>query len=205
MASNPLDEDARRVLEERRAKAYHFLWTQIVWLHAEWEQFRKLFAESPAVIDTLNHTAPAFFVLLKDIMWDHVLLSISRLTDPAKQGSHENLTVHSLPALTRDDEIFGHTLAGLIEKRSSTWDFARRRRDKHIAHLDRDAALTTAISLGSRNDVEGALAAFREIMSTFHDRFFGETDLRFKKHHMGGDASRLLDVLRLGLDREEAE
>jgi hypothetical protein len=40
---------------------YHAVYNDVVWLHAKWQQFRKLF-DSPENVDLLNHVA-GFFLL----------------------------------------------------------------------------------------------------------------------------------------------
>jgi hypothetical protein len=51
---------------------YHGLHNEVVWLHAKWLEYRKLFAKSDKRIELLNDTAGFFFKVVQDTLWENV-------------------------------------------------------------------------------------------------------------------------------------
>jgi hypothetical protein len=58
-----------------------------------------LFGTTPERIDLFNRSAETFFGLVFDVLWDDILLHISRMTDREKVARRETLTIRSLPRL----------------------------------------------------------------------------------------------------------
>ena len=65
---------------------YEQLENEVIWLHLKWEFYLQLFGVDEKRIELLNTTAPQFFGVRQDTMFDNLLISISRLTDPPKTG-----------------------------------------------------------------------------------------------------------------------
>src|SRR5207249_4014102 len=59
-----------------------------------------LFSTSKEAVALMNETAPTFFVRHEQLLIHHIILSISRMTDPSQSGSRkkaqENLTLRRL-------------------------------------------------------------------------------------------------------------
>jgi hypothetical protein len=53
----------------------------------------------------MNRTAGFFFTVVEDALWHDILLHITRLTDPPKQGDYENLTIFRLSSVLPGDEL----------------------------------------------------------------------------------------------------
>src|ERR1700693_1009310 len=49
-----------------------------------------LFSTSREAVDLMNQTAPTFFVRHEQLLFDHIILSVSRLTDDKRSGSRKN-------------------------------------------------------------------------------------------------------------------
>ena len=81
---------------------YHALESELTWFHAKWLEYRKLYAHSEKRIDFLNESAAFFFRIVQDTLLENILLHITRLTDPPRQGPFENLTLLQLPAAVND-------------------------------------------------------------------------------------------------------
>ena len=172
---------------------YHALHNEVVWLHAKWLEYRKLYGTSEKRVELLNATAAFFFGVVQDVLWKDILLHIARLTDPLKHGKCENLTIRRLPNNVEDDVLAGE-LRGLIEEGSDRFTFAREWRNKRLAHNDLthaiDASATTLPAV-SRQNVEDALDSLRQIMNCVHSRYL-QSDYVFDHFFVSEDAEALL-------------
>src|SRR5947207_2629252 len=100
--SDEVRESHIRVLGQKLGEVYNALWQEAVWLHFEWQQYEKLFAQSQETVAVLNELAGAFFWTTQQVFFEHALLSISRLTGPVKSMGRDNLTIRLLPSLASD-------------------------------------------------------------------------------------------------------
>jgi len=179
---------------------YHALYTEVVWLHAKWLQYRQLFGHSAQRIDLLNRVASHLVGIVQDTLWEDVVLSLARLTDPTETGKRANLTLQRLSGTIPDTTLahdVGHLVADVLTKVA----FARDWRNRHLAHRDLDLALDRAHPLegASRGHVEAALLSIRAVMNriarhywdseTVYERFFAD----------GRDAESLLHYLTAGV------
>ena len=175
---------------------YHALHNEVIWLHAKWLEYRKLYAQSEERIDLLNGTAAFFFRVVQDVLWDDVLMHIARLTDPPKQKKFENLTFRRLPEAVPDQPL-ANELRKLVKNALERSQFARQWRNKHLAHSDLSLAIdgkATPLPGVSRLHVEEALSCFREILNRLHvsylngevayDRFLTNEDAEALVHHL---------------------
>jgi len=184
---------------------YHALYNEVLWLHSKWLEYRKLYAGSAKRVELLNTAAPFFFYVVQDVLWDDVLLHIARLTDPAKQGSFENLTLLRLCEAVPDPQLAEETRK-LVKAAKSRASFARRWRNKQLAHRDLVNSLeprAKALPSASRQDVEDVLQGFREIMNGLH-RAYLHSEVAFRHVCVGpGDADGLVYNLAEALQVEE--
>ena len=184
---------------------YYALENEVVWLHAKWLEYRKLFAKSQKRIDLLNEASGFFFRVVQDVLWDDVLLHIARLTDPAKQGRFENLTVARLDLAFQNSSV-GSELSKVVEVVKERAQFAREWRNRRIAHRDLSLALdlkARPLPGASRQHVEDVLASIREAMNLLR-RHFLDSDMGFEHFLVHDDADLLVHHLSLAL-RTEAQ
>lgn len=71
------------------------VWQETVSLHAKWELYLDLFGD-PNRISVLNDSAPAVFQLVEECLRNDMTISFGRLTDPAKTGNKDNLSLAQL-------------------------------------------------------------------------------------------------------------
>jgi hypothetical protein len=172
---------------------YHALHMEVLWLTTKWLEYRKLYAGSAQRIDLLNATAPFFFHMIQGILWEDVVLHIARLTDPARQGSFNNLTLLQLPDAVPNPQLAEAT-RGLVKIAVAKAGFARIWRDKRLAHCDLDYALERAAALpaASRQDVEDVLASYQAVVNGLHGAYL-ESRVAFGHVCVGaGDADGLV-------------
>jgi hypothetical protein len=181
----------------------YLLWHDVTTLHLNWAEFRELFATKPSRIDLMNETAPAFFGRLSDVLWNDVLLHLSRLTASASgPAGKRRLSVLQYTPLVARLPIRDAVHAALDNVDSAT-RFARDWRDRRIAHRDFKHAQDPAVQPlkpASRAKVEAALQAVRELMQIPEDHF---CDAKVSYEHVirgPGGAWELLYHLDSGLE-----
>ena len=105
-------------------------------------EFRYLFVESQDRVRFLNViTGGAFLYDVQQLLWDDLMLCVSRLTDPQKTAGHENLSVGLLPLLpeVKADGVLLSEVKQLVDAVVQSAEPCREYRNKRISHLDLDA------------------------------------------------------------------
>lgn len=110
------------------------------WLQVKWAEYRELYATSSGRINLLNAAAGVFSRILQDTLWEDALLHLCRLTDPARMGNKQNLSIQALPELCHDPAL-RQEIAQLVEQAMAATSFARDWRNRRIGHRDLRLAL----------------------------------------------------------------
>jgi hypothetical protein len=212
MADRTAEEAEKHYIEkmgEALGTQYYALWQEVAWLHRKWAEFVELFGSKPTRIELLNQTAPAFFRMGQDVLWEETLLHIARLTDVSKTGGRDkrtNLTIRNLPELVIDPEAQQAT-AVLIETAVRKANFCRDWRNRHIAHSDLGLALNNKaaapLEFASRRMVKEALGAIAEVLK-YLGGYYMDSDMHFGGGPSIGGAASLLLVLDGGLRAKTA-
>ncbi len=181
--------------------------SEITWLHGRWLTYRELFAENPRRIDLLNECAGAFFYLIHDVLIDEVQVCLSKLTDPAKTGKHENLSLEQLQ--TKLEQYGNSTLAAkcrvILDNIHLQCKVFRIRRHKELAHLDLPTALkqlAKPLPGVSRQMIEDALQSVRDFMNAI-EAHYNDSEWGYEHFILNDGAEALLATLRFGLRYEE--
>ena len=164
---------------ENLGSVFFELHRKLVELHILWQQYRQLFGSEPETVYLLNRTAGLFFMIVQDEIWDSVLLGISRMTDPPRNGRRKNLTLRSLPEMISDPTLRDKVIA-LCDSAVSEASFAREHRNKRIAHQDHDYLSDNAanpLNGISRERVEAMLAALRAVLNYLNAHFCDRTTM----------------------------
>jgi hypothetical protein len=186
---------------------YDELRSEITWMHGRWLTYRELFADNPKRIELLNEAAGAFFYIIQDVLLDEIQITLSKLTDPAKTGKHQNLSLEQLQS-----QLNAHGDPGLSAQCRSTLDALltkcaafRERRHKQLAHLD----LATSLKLSSQplpaisqSMIEDALKSVRDYMNAIEGHY-NDSEWGYEDFIMRDGADTLLITLRDGLRYEE--
>lgn len=174
---------------------YYGLYKEVVWLHARWLQYRKLFA-SPDTVALLNRNTGFIFKLVQDGLWEATLLHIARLTDPPQSAGKDNLSLQRLLPLIVDAGLRSR-VQNLVDEAVSKAQFAREHRHKKLAHLDLLHATTPSavpIQRISRAQLEEMLAAIREVLNCLEQSLRNST-VAFDHFISHSDADQLVAVL----------
>jgi hypothetical protein len=139
------------------------------WLFHKWGEFQELYAKGEERIDLLNSTASNFFYFNHQLMFENMMLHLSRLTDPAQTRSQINLTLESLIEALDDTEAeLKGKLRTAIDKVQHACKFARKWRHKRIAHTDRHISTLPSVNA---EDLKNALAAVRDFMNCVEEYY----------------------------------
>jgi len=207
-SAEQVHEKHLRDMGSQLGEVYHALWNEVGWVHAKWQQFRQLYAHSPACIELLNDVAGHFFGIVQDVLWEDVILHIARLTERPTTAGQANLTLVALPPLISDTAL-AQEVDDLVETAKSEAAFAKKWRDKRLAHRD----ILVALEKGaeplpgvSRQGVERALAAIRAVMNRLEE-YYWQSEVAYSHFLATGEADDLVYYLRLAkqFERKRSE
>jgi hypothetical protein len=184
---------------------YHALYNECAWLHIKWQQYVELYGTKPERIKLLNKSASLFFRIIEDILWDDILLHLSKLTDPPGSGKKkQRLTIRRLPNLI-SDETFRSEVENLVDSAVKATEFARDWRNRRIAHRNLALAIKeTSISLApaSRKQIKDALEAISRPIQRINEFYFN-SQIRFGLISEPKGAIDLLYVMHEGIQARE--
>jgi hypothetical protein len=188
-----------RKLGDNLGSLFHGLWGEVAWLYIKWHEYVELFGKTSSRIDLLNNSAPLFFRIVQDSLWEDVLLHIARLTDPPKSAGKDNLTIQRLSGLV-NQEMEGIISKQIAEAMDSA-DFCRDWRNRHIAHRDLKLAVdeqAEGLKPASRAKVRQALENIAKVLNTISEHYMKST-IGFDLVKEPGGAEALLYVLDDGI------
>lgn len=184
------------------------LFNECAWLHVKWREYVRLFGVDEARIELLNKTAPGFFRLVEDSLFEDVVLHIARLTDPERVGSsggRATLTVQRLPKLVA--EAIRPEVGAKLTLALEVTAFARDWRNRHVAHLDLHLALDQGaepLAHASRQSVRTGLDSITDLLNIVETHYRGGP-VEYAAVGYEGDADSLVYFLKKGLEAQAAE
>jgi HEPN superfamily AbiU2-like protein len=180
----------------------HFLlWKDVTSLHFEWNQYTELFGTHPSRIDVMNSAAPRFFWSLERVLWQDILLALSRLADPAGTRGQQNLTFRRLLTVLPDGGPKAALVSALDEYEHRS-QFARNWRHSLFAHRAYDHAAEPDVhplTNASRASVLAALEAARDLMNLLELHYQGSPTAYEDCIDPIGGAHDLLSCLERGV------
>jgi hypothetical protein len=182
---------------------YAQLCQELIRLHANWHEYVVLFGTKPERKDLLNRAGGSFFRMLQDELLEAILLHIARLTDAPVSRGQRNLTILNFANLI-EDAGFKEEIKGLVAEAIKQTEFARRRRNKRIAHLDLKLALDEKVEKplegGSRKQVADGLESIAAVMNAVAECYeVARTEFYIAKRLTGA-----LDLIHLIDDGQRA-
>jgi hypothetical protein len=201
-------------LGPRLGPLYYALYGEVTWLHAEWNQYRILFATEH--VELLNRVAPFFFRVIHGAISENLVMHIARLTDPAQAGrgrSKDNLTLlrlnpNHVPELAApENEALSRQLSKLIAKAEAEATWVRDWRNRRFAHRDLELAVDgqrKPLPRISRERMERTLDAVEAVLNKVEDHFL-QNKIAFKHVITRDDAESLVYYLKIAVDAETRE
>jgi hypothetical protein len=152
---------------------YYDLEAELDWLRQIWSGFKELFGKGPERIQVLNTVASNFFYLVQKLLFESAMLHLSRLTDPPGEGGRKNLTFLLLAESVGDGDL-KRKVAGGLKKVKEKCEFARRWRDKRLAHADlksmRNGRASPLPAVWSKN-IDDALESMRAVLKSVEEHY----------------------------------
>lgn len=152
---------------------YNRLYHEIIFIHHKWSEFEDLFCQDNGTIASMNKLAPFFFYIVKNNLFNDIILSICKITDRKSTSGKTNLTIQLFPEHV-DDEIKG-LVSNIVKEIINDSLFCRDRRNRLISHLDKELALNqsaTPLKSANRNKVNALLKKFEQLISTIEHHYF---------------------------------
>ena len=138
------------------------------------KEYRVIFTDHEAV-KLLNAAGGAFMWDVQQVLWHDLLLHVTRLTDPATMGRHENLSVQALPPFCERPELQAEypelhaVVQALVDRAVTAADAPRDWRNRRISHTDRALAIdpnAESLAPTSLGRVQAALDAVHAVIQT---------------------------------------
>ena len=124
-------------------KIFDVLDNDRTWLQIRWQMYKQLYASGPRRLELLNDSGSNFFVDLRRILIDDMIVGTCRMIDPAHTRHRRNATLDDLIHAVADEGI--NDLATELKKHLRTIESKskplRAHRNKRISHRDRETAL----------------------------------------------------------------
>ncbi len=141
---------------------------EVTWLHAKWLIYQQLFCRDQQRVDLMNRLAPGFFVVVADSLRTESIVGLCRLTDPAKSGSNQNLTLLRLAEAVTSEEPgrFASDVDAEANRLRHAFSPLRTWRNKRLAHTD----FPTAVDMQTLPEIpqltiDNGLAGVRGLMN----------------------------------------
>lgn len=179
---------------------FETLQEDVIWVHAKWRVFRQLFGKSEKRIAILNDFAPDFFLIVHDGLIYDILLTMSRLTDPAETSKKENLTLDRLLLMLKrnEDKEFLEVVERNLKSLKDECQPFRDIRNRRIAHSDLGTALDyhpNPLPGVSREMIETALESFRNLLNEIEKHFDGN-ETEYVDFGLRGDGDSIIHYLK---------
>ena len=142
------------------------------------KEYRALFTDHDTV-QLLNAAGGAFMSDVQQILWRDLLLHVTRLTDPATMGSHENLSVQALPPFCERPELQAEcpelhaVVQELVNSAVAAAATPRDWRNRRISHTDLGLAIdpdAESLAPTSLRQVQAALDAVHAVIQAIAGR-----------------------------------
>lgn len=170
--SDKVKQKYQNKLGEEFGAVFHGLWNDRAWAWTRLQEYRELFGNSEHV-ELLNAlTGGAFLRDIQHILWENLMLHVTRLTDPIDSGGKSNLTVQRLcefcKEFCKDEEgEFHEEVSERVKYAVGAAEFARDWRNRRISHRDLALAIESdakPLAPASLRQVETALDAVHAVL-----------------------------------------
>jgi len=142
----------------------------IIWSKYDYLQHRILFFDNKKEIyrTIINKTAPDFFSQLNGLLWDRMILSISKLTDNYIDGKNINLSINFLVYISKKNGMKSYIeLSELFSKCLYCVEGIRKYRSKVVAHKDFNNSFYTKLNV-QIDEIENAFQIIEKMMNIYH-------------------------------------
>ena len=174
------------------AEVHEGLVRVVITAHVRWTLALQLFGSMDRV-KLLYGFADVLFNEVKQTLISDVLLKLSQLTDRARTGTNENLSLHRLHEAVESDEAGLAAKLGLdkmLQRMETVCKSIRDMRNRTIAHRDWGRR-TEATPVTNKEEIDEALDLAARIMNAVHLYYENHT-IRYELYPGSPDGDRLI-------------
>ena len=162
-------------LGEDFGAVFYGVWSDWLTGLMRFKEYRELFTDHDAVKLLNTVSGGGFMWDIQHILWDDLLLHLTRLTDPATMGGRKNLSVEALPPFCKHPDLqakypkLQEQVQAVVDTAVKTAEFARPWRNRRISHADLGLAIDPAaesLTPTSLGQVRAALDAVHAVIGT---------------------------------------
>ena len=184
---------------------YNLLYNEIIFISFKFQEYRYLYiesSESKTRISVMNQTASFFFkYFLRDLLWNNILLGISRIIDPPKTGKKRNITIQNLPSLIEDKDL-KKQIEDKIKSIIKETEFCRDWRNRWISHFDYDIQInkdtTEPLIDATVGKVKNLLKNISNLLNLIQHEYF-KSNIAFDIP-ISDCSNLLIDYLKIGME-----
>ena len=157
----------------------------------------KLYGTMDRVKLLYNLADVLFFDQVKQTMISDVVLKLSQLTDKARMGKNENLSLHRLREVVESDEpglAANLQLDSMLQSMETVCRSIREMRNRTIAHRDWGRR-AEATPVTNKEEIDKSLDLAARIMNAVH-LYYENTTIRYDPYPGSGDGERLIHHLQ---------
>lgn len=186
-----------KILGEDNGRYFDSLENEVYRARLLWREYKALFSESKERVDLLNEVSGRTAFWIERCMFESLMFTVCRMSDPEKQKGRTNVTVLGLETrLSTPGDI---ELTHLIKSAEAATKFARDWRNKRLGHND-FLTLTGVHKIEDTSIIEirKAIDALARCIQRFALLELDTTLITHPVSTYGHDAVDLLSALHLG-------
>lgn len=182
---------------------------EVTWLHTIWELFNQLYWSGAENFEIMDATAPQFFVILRTMMFEEMILIVNRLTDPPITLGKANASLERLIEQVNKET---HTalvisLQGKLASIRASSTMYRTWRNKRVSHNDLSIALEKEGTLPHimRGEAQIVVREIAEFMNEFSLAILDSSQAYVPFLAAHGDGVALMRYLKEAVKKRENE
>ena len=177
---------------------------EVVFLYTKSQWFKKLYCTDDETVQLLDSAASFFFLVYSEMLRDDIIMTVCRLTDPAKtkvkKAMKNNLTVKYLVEIIPPaDRALQSSLRSLLTCLDSHCQPFRKHRNLRIGHCDFEVRLKRSASLLpdiGLDDVDQALGSIAAVLNAVEMHYCGNEQSYKKGVYGSGNAEDLIKFIK---------
>lgn len=150
--------------EGEKKKLLHALEEEWIMAQVVFQEYEQLFSDQTR-IEFLKVVAGDLAGLIQRIFFDDLVVRISRMTDRGQVGRNRNLSFQLIPSFFADDSAKQIQLQASVNAAVNAAEALRVRRNKLIAHRDRDQLLSPHLQGTTIRDIDRALSSVHGVLN----------------------------------------
>lgn len=155
--------------------------------------------------EVLDKASPIFFNLAFHLFYNHILMSLSKLIDPPRQGGNENLSIKNLIEKLQPlpSSISSDVDAMMSQIEQALGNSIKQHRNKRIAHNDLKTKLQAGqLPRATEKDLYLSIEGFEKLMNILSKHYFNfERDYDSNVSY-NNTPSVLIEIIRRGLEKD---